>query len=193
MTPFFDPGPNPYGNPPIFLAAVGELMTKVAGRVADGILCHGFTTEAYLRERTLPALRAARGSLDGFVVSLPAFVILGSDEQARAAAEAGVRNQIAFYGSTPAYKPVLELHGWASLADRLNELSRQQAWAEMGTLIDDDVLGAFAVSGTTPAEVAAGIQTRFGDVITRLSFYMPYQADPEDVTALVAALRGPTR
>jgi probable F420-dependent oxidoreductase len=191
MTPFFDPGPNPYGNPPIYLAAVGELMTKVAGRVADGILCHGFTTEAYLRERTLPALRAARGSLDGFVVSLPVFVILGSTEKERAAAEAGVRNQIAFYGSTPAYKPVLELHGWGSLADRLNELSRQQAWAEMGDLIDDDVLGTFAVSGGTPAEVAAGIQARFGDVITRLSFYMPYQADPAHVTALVAALRVP--
>jgi probable F420-dependent oxidoreductase len=164
-------------------------MTKVAGRVADGILCHGFTTEAYLRERTLPALREARGSLDGFVVSLPAFVILGRDEQARAAAATGVRNQIAFYGSTPAYKPVLELHGWGSLADRLNELSRQQAWAEMGELIDDDVLATFAVSGETPAEVAAGVQARFGDVITRLSFYMPYQADPDDVTALVAALR----
>jgi len=189
MTPFFNPGPNPHGNPPVLLAAVGELMTKVAGRAADGILCHGFTTEAYLRERTLPALREARGSLDGFEVSLPAFVVLGQDEKARAAAETGVRGQIAFYGSTPAYKPVLELHGWGGLADQLNELSRQQAWAEMGTLIDDDVLGAFAVSGSTPAEVAAGIKARFGDLITRLSFYTPYQADPEDVAALVAALR----
>ena len=189
MTDFFSPGPNPHGNPPILLAAVGELMTRVAGRVADGILCHGFTTETYLRERTLPALREARGSLDGFVVSLPAFVVLGRDERARAAAAAGVRGQIAFYGSTPAYKPVLELHGWGSLAGRLNELSRQHAWAEMGDLIDDDVLDAFAVTGETPAAVAAGIQARFGDVITRLSFYMPYAVDPADLTALVAALR----
>jgi probable F420-dependent oxidoreductase len=189
MTPFFNPGPNPHGDPPILLAAVGELMTKVAGRVADGILCHGFTTEVYLRERTLPALLEARGSLDGFVVSLPAFIVMGQDEKARAAAEAGVRGQIAFYGSTPAYKPVLELHGWGSLADRLNELSRQQAWAEMGDLIDDDVLTAFAVTGETPADVAAAIYARFGDVITRLSFYAPYHADPDDVAALVAALR----
>ena len=189
MTPFFNPGPNPHGDPPILLAAVGELMTKVAGRVADGILCHGFTTQVYLRERTLPALREARGSLDGFVVSLPAFIVMGKDEKARAAAEAGVRGQIAFYGSTPAYKPVLELHGWGSLADRLNELSRQQAWAEMGDVIDDDVLAAFAVTGETPADIAAAIHARFGDMITRLSFYAPYQADPDDVAALVAALR----
>jgi probable F420-dependent oxidoreductase len=189
MTDFFDPGPNPGGDPPIVLAAVGELMTKVAGRVADGILCHGFTTEAYLRERTLPALREARGSLDGFEINLPVFVVLGKDERARAAAETGVRGQIAFYGSTPAYKPVLELHGWGSLAGRLNELSRQQAWAEMGALIDDDVLSVFAVAGETPAQVADGIAARFGDVITRLSFYAPYRADPDDIAALVDALR----
>jgi probable F420-dependent oxidoreductase len=189
MTDFFNPGPNPDGNPPILLAAVGELMTKVAGRMAEGILCHGFTTETYLRERTLPALREARGSLDGFEINLPVFIVLGKDAEARAAAETGVRGQIAFYGSTPAYKPVLELHGWGSLADRLNELSRQQAWAEMGALIDDDVLGAFAVTGETPADVAAGISARFGDVITRLSFYAPYRADPEEVAALVSALR----
>jgi probable F420-dependent oxidoreductase len=188
MTDFFNPGPNPHGNPPILLAAVGELMTKVAGRVADGMLCHSFTTEAYLRERTLPALLEARGSLDGFELSLPVFVVLGGDPQARSAAEAGVRAQIAFYGSTPAYKPVLELHGWGGLADELNALSRRQAWAEMGTLIGDDVLGAFAVAGSPP-EVAAALRARFADVITRISLYTPYQADPEAVAAVVAALR----
>ena len=82
MSPeFFNPGPNPHGNPPIFLAAVGELMTAVAGRVADRMLCHSFTTEAYLRERTLPALLAARGDLDGFTLCLPvlaAFAVSGS-------------------------------------------------------------------------------------------------------------------
>ncbi len=188
MTDFFNPGQNPHRNPPILLAAVGELMTKVAGRVADGMLCHSFTTEAYLRERTLPALLQARGSLDGFELSLPVFVVLGGDSQARSAAEAGVRGQIAFYGSTPAYKPVLELHGWGGLADELNALSRRQAWAEMGALISDDVLGAFAVAGS-PAEVAAALHARFGDVITRISLYTPYRADPEEIDAVVTALR----
>jgi alkanesulfonate monooxygenase SsuD/methylene tetrahydromethanopterin reductase-like flavin-dependent oxidoreductase (luciferase family) len=108
MPGFFNPGANPHGNPPVLLAAVGEHMTKVAGRVADGMLCHSFTTEAYLRERTIPALRAVRGNLDGFELSLPVFVVLGGDDSVRAAAQAGVREQIAFYGSTPAYRPVLD-------------------------------------------------------------------------------------
>src|ERR1700722_6209343 len=93
MTDFFNPGPNPAGTPPVFLAAVGERMAAVAGRVADGILCHAFTTEAYLRERTIPALISARGSLDGFTVSLPVLAVLGGDEKERAEAETGVRGQ----------------------------------------------------------------------------------------------------
>jgi probable F420-dependent oxidoreductase len=188
MTDFFNPGPNPHGNPGVLLAAVGERMTGVAGRVADGMLCHGFTTEAYLRERTLPALRAARGSLDGFTLCLPVFAVMGTDPEKRAAAEKGVRGQIAFYGSTPSYRPVLELHGWGDLGDRLNVLSRRQEWAQMGDLITDDVLDAFAVSGT-PAEVAAAIVARYGDVITRTSLYAPYRTDNADLLAVAAALR----
>ncbi len=188
MTDFFNPGPNAHGNPAIMLAAVGEGMTAVAGRVADGMLCHGFTTEAYLRERTIPALRAARGSLADFALCQPVFAVLGSDPQERAAAEAGVRRQIAFYGSTPAYRPVLELHGWGDLGQQLNLMSRRQEWTQMGDLIDDDVLDAFAVSGN-PAEVAAGIRQRFGDIATRVSLYTPYHADPDDLTATAAALR----
>jgi probable F420-dependent oxidoreductase len=188
MTDFFNPGPNPHGNPLIMLAAVGEHMTAVAGRIADGMLCHGFTTEAYLRERTIPALRAARGSLAGFTLSLPVFAVLGRDPQARAAADAGVRRQIAFYGSTPAYRPVLELHGWAELGLQLNLMSRRQEWAQMADLISDDVLDAFAVSGS-PAEVAVAIRQRFGDVATRISFYAPYAVDPDDLAATTAALR----
>jgi len=188
MTGFFSPGANPYGNPAILLAAVGEHMTAVAGRVADGLLCHSFTTEAYLRERTLPALRAARGNLDGFTLSLPVLVVLGADARARSAAEVAVREQIAFYGSTPAYRPVLDLHGWGSLHETLNLMSRRQEWTEMGKLITDDVLAAFAVAGPA-AEVAAAIHARFGDVITRVSVYTPYPADPADVAAVTAALR----
>ncbi|MGH3302681.1 MAG: TIGR03617 family F420-dependent LLM class oxidoreductase, partial [Streptosporangiaceae bacterium] len=188
MTDFFNPGPSPHGNPPVMLAAVGEHMTAVAGRVADGMLGHGFTTEAYLRDRTIPALRAARGSLDGFTLCQPVFAVIGADQAARVAAEAGVRGQIAFYGSTPAYRPVLELHGWGDIGDQLNVLSRRHEWAQMGDLITDDVLDAFAVSGT-PDQVAAAIRQRFGDVITRTSLYTPYRADPADLAATAAALR----
>ena len=99
-----------------------------------------------------------------------------------------VRAQIAFYGSTPAYRPVLELHGWASLHDRLNQLSRRQAWAEMDTLITDDVLDAFSVSGT-PAAVAAAVQRRFGDIIDRISLYTPQPPERTELAGVAAALR----
>jgi probable F420-dependent oxidoreductase len=188
MTDFFNPGPNAFGNPPVLLAAVGERMTGVAGRVADGMLCHSFTTETYLRERTIPALRAARGTLDGFELCLPVLVVLGGDDKARAAAETGVREQIAFYGSTPAYRPVLDLHGWGELHEKLNLLSRRQEWAAMGELISDDVLNAFAIAGD-PERVAAEILARFGDIVTRISVYTPYAPDTEQLTALTAALR----
>ncbi len=188
MTDFFNPGPNPHGNPPILLAAVGELMTKTAGRVADGMLVHSFTTEAYLREHTLPALKAVRGSLAGFTLCLPAFVVLGVDERARLPAEIAIRKQIAFYGSTPSYLPVLEQHGWADVGVKLNALSRQGAWAEMGELITDEMLDTFAVSGDA-VHVAAALRARFGDMIERMSLYMPYKADPEQVIQVTELLR----
>jgi probable F420-dependent oxidoreductase len=188
MTDFFNPGPNPHGNPPIFLAAVGERMTAVAGRVADGILCHSFTTEAYLRERTLPALRSARGSVDGFTLCLPVFAAIADDAKTMAAAQTAVRAQIAFYGSTPAYRPVLDLHGWGELHEHLNTLSRRQEWAEMGNLITDEVLDAFSVSGT-PAQVAAAVLHRFGDAIDRISLYTPRPPDRATLMAVKAALR----
>jgi probable F420-dependent oxidoreductase len=188
MTDFFNPGPNPHGNPPVLLAAVGERMTAVAGRVADGLMVHSFTTEAYLRERTLPAVRAARGHLDGFTLTLPVLTVLGADPEERAKAEVAVRGQIAFYGSTPAYRPVLDMHGWGDLHESLNRLSRQGAWAEMGDLIDDDVLATFAVSGTS-AEVADAIRARFGDIVDRLSLYTPYPVDPAQASDVAARLR----
>jgi probable F420-dependent oxidoreductase len=186
MTDFFNPGPNPHGNPPILLAAVGERMTAVAGTAADGLLVHPLTSPAYLRERTLPILRSARGDLAGFGVGLSAFVVAGADEKARSRAEQAVKAQIAFYGSTPAYRPVLELHGWGALADRLNQLSRRQAWAEMAALITDEVLDTFAVSGAVSGDVARGLRERFDGLIDRLSFYTPYEADPELLSRLRA-------
>jgi probable F420-dependent oxidoreductase len=188
MTDFFDPGPNPYGYPPILLAAVGERMTAVAGREADGLLVHPLTSPAYLRERTVPILREARGDrgLDGFGLALSAFVVLGADEKARSAAEQAVRAQIAFYASTPAYRPVLDLHGWGGLADRLNLLSRRQAWAEMSALITDEVLDTFAVAG----DVARGLHERFDGLIDRISFYAPYPVDPSSLREVREAVAG---
>lgn len=192
MTPFFNPGPNPHGTAKVFLAAVGEKMTEVAGEVCDGILCHGFTTERYLREVTLPALErgAAAGGrqLSDLEVSLPAFIVTGTSEEEMAASAKGVRQQIAFYGSTPAYRGVLELHGWGDLQDELNKLSKQGKWVEMGELIDDEILATFAVVAE-PDEIAPEIAHRFGDVVTRVSFYAPYQSDPTTWLPVVEALK----
>ncbi|GIF05642.1 TIGR03617 family F420-dependent LLM class oxidoreductase [Actinoplanes siamensis] len=190
MSEFFDPGPNPHGNPPVELAAVGERMTAAAGRVADGLLVHPLTSVAYLGERIVPALRDARGgSLDGFTLSLSAMVVLGTDEARRAEAEQAVRRQIAFYASTPAYRPVLDMHGWGELADRLNLLSRRQDWAAMGAEITDEVLDTFAVSGD-PVTVADRLTARFGTTIDRISLYTPYEADRHQLAAVRGALRG---
>jgi len=182
MTPFFNPGPNPHGAPKVFLAAVGEKMTEVAGEVADGLLAHGFTTESYLKANTIPALErglAASGrSLDGYEISLPSFVVTGTTEEEYAAARTGVKRQIAFYGSTPNYRPVLEHHGWGDLQTELNVLSKEGKWAEMGELIDDEMLETFAVVAE-PEDIASRLAERFGGVVTRLMFYAPYQSDPE--------------
>jgi len=192
MTPFFDPGPNPHGRPKVFLAAVGELMTEVVGEVCDVILCHAFTTEAYLREVTLPALErgAAKAgrTLDDIELSGPAFVVTGTTEEEMAASAVGVRKQIAFYGSTPAYRGVLERHGWGELQTELNGLSKQGRWDEMGTLIDDDMLDTFAIIGE-PEQIAPKMRARYGDVVDRISFYVPYRSDPDRWSQVMADLK----
>ena len=192
MTPFFDPGPNPNGDAKIFLAGVGPLMTEVAGEVCDGFICHGFTTEKYLREVTIPALERGRAkagkTMDGFEIVGPSFVVTGNDDDEIAKASDSTRQQIAFYGSTPAYRPVLDIHGWGGLQDELNTMSKAGRWQEMGELIDDEILNTFAVVGQ-PEDVAPELNRRYGDVIERISFYAPYEADPDRWQQVMAALK----
>ena len=195
MTPFFTPPASDldgFGPPKVFLAGVGELMTEVAGEVGDGFLCHPLTSERYLREVIMPALERGRARagkpMDGFEVIGPNFVVTGADEQAMAAAAAGTRRQIAFYGSTPAYKGVLDAHGWGGLQEELNGLSKQGKWVEMGNLIDDEILNTFAVVGE-PEQIASELHRRYGDVIDRISFYAPYASDPDRWSKVLADLK----
>jgi probable F420-dependent oxidoreductase len=164
----------------------------VAGEVCDGFICHGFTTERYLREVTLPALARGRAragkTMEGFEIVGPSFVVTGtSDEQMHDAAR-GTRQQIAFYGSTPAYRGVLDLHGWGDLQDDLNTLSKRGEWAAMGDLITDEILETFAVVGA-PEQVAPELHRRYGDVIQRISFYAPYRSDPDRWARVLSDLR----
>ena len=195
MTPFFTPDKADlagFGVPKIFLAGVGEMMTEVAGEVCDGFICHGFTTERYLREVTIPALARGRAkagkTMEGFEIVGPSFVVSGSNDEELSKAADGTRQQIAFYGSTPAYRGVLELHGWGGLQDELNTLSKQGKWVEMGKLIDDEVLNTFAVVGQ-PEQIAPELHRRYGDVIQRISFYAPYKTDPDRWAQVLADLK----
>jgi probable F420-dependent oxidoreductase len=192
MSPFFNPGVNPYGAPQVYLAAVGELMTEVAGEVADGLLVHPFTTERYLREVTLPALErglAKSGrALTDFPISFSGLIATGDTDEALEDATRRVRGQIAFYGSTPAYRGVLELHGWGELQSELNTLSKTGEWERMGQLIDDDVLNAFAVVAL-PKDVGAVVRGRFDDVVRRFSIYAPYALSDDARQSIVVGLR----
>lgn len=189
MTPMFTPQPHPFGAPKVLLAGVGAGMTRVAGEVADGFLCHGFTTERYLREVTVPALREGRGDLDGFELVGNPMVVTGRDEAELAAAVASTRKQIAFYASTPAYRGVLEAHDRGALGEELHGLSRRGEWDRMGERIDDDLLHAIAVVGE-PAEVAGEVRRRYGDLFTRATLYTPYPAEAGLVAEVAAAVRG---
>jgi probable F420-dependent oxidoreductase len=172
MTPFFTPTDTEYGAPRVFLAAVGPRMTEVAGEVADGVICHAFTTEKYLRETTLPALERgfakAGKTRDDFEISYPVFVVTGKSEEEIEQTKVATRQQIAFYGSTPAYKPVLDSIGAGDLQGELNTMSKQGRWEEMGGLIDESILKEFAVVGE-PSTIAGQIIDRYGDIINRTS------------------------
>jgi probable F420-dependent oxidoreductase len=154
-------------------------MTRVAGEVADGFFLHGFTTERYLREVTLPALREGRAAagkddLDGFEICGLPFIVTGTNEDEVRAADAAARAQIAFYGSTPAYRPVLDLHGWGHLGEELNQMSKRGQWSEMGSRITDEMLHEFAIVAP-PDQVAERLLAMYSDVFTRTGFYAPYR------------------
>ncbi|HVY11909.1 MAG TPA: TIGR03617 family F420-dependent LLM class oxidoreductase [Mycobacteriales bacterium] len=196
MTPFFNPGPNEYGPPPILLGGLGPKMTQMVAEVADGLLTHPFNSRRHLTERTLPAVdaglaaagRPARGSDgDTFQLILEAMICCGRTEEEMTAAEADTRARLAFYGSTPSYRPVLEAEGWEDLQPELNRLSKEGRWAEMGDLIDDTMLRTLAVCGT-PAECAAGVRERFAEA-TRVALTMPQGAGPDLTAELLSLLR----
>lgn len=179
--PMFRPPPNPFGRPRVVLAGVGPRMTELAGEVADGLVCHAFTTPQYLAATTMASLRAGKVRSSEpdrpFEVMLPVLIATGETPAQRRDNELAVRKQIAFYASTPAYRGVLEFHGWHSLGPELTALSKRGQWTEMGAAIDDDVLATFAVVAE-PDRVGRELLSRFGDLIDRISFYTPSPVDP---------------
>jgi len=192
MTPMFTPEPSPAPFPKVFVAAVGERMTEMCGEAADGLLAHAFTTRRYLDEVTLPALQRGMDrtgrSRNDFEVSCPVFLVTGSDEHQMAEAAVATRKQLAFYGSTPAYRKVLELHGWGDLHTELHRLSLAGEWDTMGTLIDDDVLDAFAVVAPLD-ELADALRRRCEGAIDRVLPGFPAAVPPATVNAVLDEFR----
>ena len=178
-TPFFTPPALAAPDPEVYVAAVGPAMTRIAGEVADGVILHGFTTRKYIEEVTLPALTegCARGGrpTSRVGVAMMAFVVTGCTPQEMALAAESVREQVAFYASTPAYRPVMDLHGWGDVADKLAVMSLRggSSWDQQAALINDDMLRTFAIVAQ-PGDVAAAILSRFGGLVDRLSLYAPY-------------------
>jgi probable F420-dependent oxidoreductase len=173
MTPFFDPGPLEHPFPPVFLGAVTPYMYGMAGEVADGVHVHPFHTVRYLREVALPALEPA-GRRDEMTLVAPVFVVVGGDDEA-------MRLQIAFYGSTRTYRPVLELHGWGELGEHLYRLMARGDVAGMAAAIGDDVLAEFAVFGATWEDALRALRERYEGVLDRVGVYAMDPADAEDV------------
>ena len=191
MTPMFVPEAQPYGTPRVFLAAVGEAMTELCGEVADGMHTHAFTTPRYIAEVSLPALqrgieKAGRTRAD-VEICCPAFVVTGTTEEEMAAAATAMRRQISFYGSTPAYRGVLDVHGWGDLQLELRTLSMRGEWEAMGDLITDDILETFAV--VEPLDrVAAAVRARYEGVVDRIMMGLPNATD-EQAAQVLAELR----
>lgn len=193
MTPMFRPTSNPWGTPPVLLAAVGPRMTKVAAEVADGLLLHSFTTPRYLREVTMPEVESGLTASDrtraDFTVCYPGMVATGSNDRELAEAVATVRKQLAFYGATPAYRAVLDLHGWGELHTELHRMSRIGDWDTMTGLVDDTVLNTLAVVGP-PDEVGAEVVRRFGGLVDRFTLYSPYPMTESVRRTVVAGITG---
>jgi len=172
MTPVFAPHPHGFGTPRVFLAAVGPRMTEVAGEVADGVITHGISSARYVREVTLPALEAglekSGRSRSDVELTCPGFIAVAETDEQLEKARSAMRRHVSYYASTPAYRPVLELHGWGDLQRALYDRSKRGDWDAMSGLVDDDMLDTLAIV-STPDRLAGEVQERYGGIADRIT------------------------
>jgi len=195
MTPFFNPGPIEHPKIPIFIAAVNPYMCGVAGELCEGMHVHPFNSPKYLREVVHPAVEAGlkksgRARKD-FTFATASFVIVGDNERERAEQAHMVRQQVAFYGSTRTYQPVLECHGWGALTAQLHRKSVEGDWKGMADLVTDEMLDAYAVTATYD-QLHAKIVERYDGLLDRTALYQPYQPKQDDprLPAAIKAFNG---
>jgi probable F420-dependent oxidoreductase len=189
MTPIFNPGKNPFGLPKIYVAGVGPLMTQAAAESGDGFIVHPFHTTKFLENITLPSVKKGLelSQAKEFDISLGVMVATGTTDEEVAKARDACKAQIGFYGSTPAYKVVLEQHGWESIQPELNNLTKKGLWQDIPNLISDEILESIAVTGT-PDEVSNIIFNRYGSIASRIAPSI-FSGDPKVTKALIHALK----
>lgn len=192
MIPAFDPGPNPFGPPPVYLGGFGPRMTAVAGEVADGLIAHPFNTRRSLLQVVLPGIeqglaRSGR-TRSRFDIIAATLTVTADREDDLERAKLAARKQLAFYGSTPAYRGTLDCHGWGDLHLELNRLSKQNRWDDMTGLIGDDVLEAIAVVGPRH-EIAGKLRARLDGIADGVSLTHNRSPDPAHWADVVRDLR----
>jgi len=198
MTPFFNPGPIDHPKIPIYIAAVNPLMCRIAGEFCDGMHVHPFNSPKYLREVVHPAVeeglrRSGRTRAD-FTFATASFVVVGDTPAERTTQAQMVKQQIAFYGSTRTYQPVLACHGWEDVTTKLHRKSVEGDWQGMADLITDEMLDTYAVTATYDT-LAARLAERYDGLLDRTGLYQPYQPKQDDprLPALIAAMNGSRR
>ena len=183
LTPFFSPGPIEQPNIPIYIAGVNEHLCRLAGEMCQGFHVHAFHTPRYLRELVIPNVeRGAQKTgrtRDDCALACAVFVITGKNAQEIKDNAGMVKAQIAFYASTPSYKHVMDMHGWGDLADRLNAMSREGRWGEMGDLISDDMLAEFAVLAPVD-ELAHTVKARYEGLLDRVGYYFAFVPEEQE-------------
>mgnify|MGYP001275646427 CR=1 FL=1 len=183
MTPFFSPAPHDYHRIPIYLAGVNRRICQLAGELCDGFHAHPLHTARYLREVVLPnvqtGLNKAGRSRRAIELSSSLFVIPTDDPEQAAVFETEIRQQIAFYASTPPYRPVFELEGWGAVADELKAKAARGQWTDMPSLISDEMLDKFALRGTW-AELPKMVLKKYDGLLDRVSYYFPVVPDRDE-------------
>jgi probable F420-dependent oxidoreductase len=191
MTPAFDPGPHPNGAPPILVGGFGPAMVGVAGEVADGLIIHPFNSRRTMEELVLPALdrgieKRGRSRNDVEIIWVT-MVVTWSDETEREVAMQSAKAQLGFYGSTPAYRPTLDLHGWGDLQPELNRLSKEGRWDLMIDLVPDELVETVGVVG--PREtIAEQIAERTSGITDHVGLVNNRNPDPGHFADVVASL-----
>ena len=183
MSPFFNPGPIQHPDIPIYIAGVNRRLCELAGELCQGFHVHPFHSVEYLQQRIRPWVQAGAEkngrTLADVAMSTTLFAIVGDDEATRARRRQEVRTQIAFYASTPSYRPVLAQHGWQEIGERLGRLAARKQWADMPALISDEMIDTFALTGSWE-DLGPAIQARYGHLLQRATLYVPFVPGEND-------------